>query len=270
MPHTSKIALIATLHDPAGRMVPFLSSSLPLITELYHSARIIGTPASAAETLTGLEEAGLHVDRDGTAQIGANRRRLLARALGEGDTAFFHYCDFDRLLYWATHHPGELRRVVTEVIPRADYTALGRTPAAFASHPPVQRACEELTNDVFAFLFQTTGPHRGIAGSERPGEKMDVTAGSCGISRAAARRLVAESREPTNATDAEWPMLVAHADGLTVAFARTEGLAFETATFFGASAYAEANTADNWQKRVALAHNSIAAAIRVSRRGESA
>ena len=241
-------------------MAPFLPSCTPLIAQLYQYARVIATPASAAATVGALEQVGVRVDRDGGAQIGVNRRRVLARALTRPGVNFFHYCDFDRLLYWASHHHDELQQVVRHDIRRADYTALGRTPAAFASHPPVQQACEGLTNEVFSFLLS------GLPHADLPLEEVDVTAGSCGISRAAARRLVSRSREPTNATDTEWPMLIACTDRLTLAFVQTAGLAFETATFFGASAYADAHTADNWQERVALAHDSIAAAMRVSRR----
>lgn len=232
-------------------MASFLADRLSLLTQLYQVMAVVATPETAGETVALLQEAGAAVWDDGDGRIGKNRRRALAAAMEAGDTPFFHYCDFDRLLHWAVHHPQELARVARREIPQADYTAIGRTAEAFATHPPVQQELEGMTNELFSFIY---------------GEEMDVTAGSSGTSRAAARALVAHSVEMSNATDAEWPMIVQQQPGLRVRHIRVQGLAFETATFYGTGVYNEVDTADNWAQRARLARESMAAAMRVARR----
>lgn len=230
-------------------MAPFMANCLSFLTQLYQYLAVVATPQTADETLVMLQRMGAEVWDDGDGQIGKNRRRALAAGVERGRTAFFHYCDFDRLLHWALHHPQELERVAREEIPRAGYTAIGRTEAAFASHPPVQQELEGMTNEVFSFIF---------------GEEMDVTAGSSGASRAAARALLRYSVETSNATDTEWPMIIRQHTALGVRQIRVQGLAFETATFHGDEVYGRADTADNWARRAELARKSMAAAMRIA------
>lgn len=250
MENEGQIALASTLHDPQGRMAPIVADCLSLLTQLYQYMAVVATPQTAAETLALLRRAGADVWDDGDDQIGKNRRRALAAGVEKERTAYFHYCDFDRLLHWALHEPQELERVATRALQRADYTAIGRTEAAFATHPPVQQELEGMTNDLFSFLV---------------GERMDVTAGSAGASRAAARALLQHSVEMSNATDAEWPMIIRQHTQLSLQQIRVRGLAFETATFHGSGVYESAHTADNWAQRARLARESMAAAMRVAR-----
>lgn len=242
--------LISTLHDPQGQMAPYLKKSVPFLTQLYQYLVVIATSETASTTVTGLRAGGIRVDLDGNENIGENRRRVLDRGLAATEVAYVHYCDLDRLLYWVLHHSHELVQVVKQVIPAADYTAIGRTAAAFASHPLVQQELEGMTNEVFSALF---------------GHEMDVTAGSCGISRAAGRYLLRHSREMSNATDTEWVSLIEVAEDMHVGYVAVQGLAFETAFFHGEEVYEQAHTAANWARRAKLAHDSIRAAIRVQR-----
>ncbi len=244
----NSIALISTVHDPEGRMARFVPACLPFLSQLYQHLFVIATPVTARETLAPLDQIGAHVYNDGDEHIGENRRRILKRAVAQCDVPYLHYCDFDRLLHWATYHRDELERVVQCDSRQAAYTAIGRNAAAFASHPPVQYEMEQMTNRVFSFAF---------------GRDMDVTAGSCAISRAAAAFLIANSSEMSNATDTEWPMLVGKGAGLPVQFVAVQGLEFETPTFYGPEIYEQADSPQNWRKRAQLARASIEAVIRV-------
>lgn len=245
---SKSIALVATLHDPSGSMAPFLQKTVPVLRQLYQHLIVIATRSTAATTVGGLRAGAIRVDADGGKDIGENRRRVLRRAVEDTGAAYVHYCDLDRLFYWVLNHPDELAEVVTRVIPTADYVAIGRTPGAFATHPPVQQELESMTNEVFSALAQ---------------RQMDVTAGSCGIGQAAARYLLGRSREMSNATDTEWPSLIRWAEQYRLEYVAVDGLAFETTTFAGEAAWTAAHTAGNWAKRARLAHESIAAAIRV-------
>jgi hypothetical protein len=252
----SKTCLVSTLHDPAGRMLPFLESALPFLRRLYSAMDVIATAGTDSRTVDALRLGGVQVSRDGTAEIGSNRRQALARGMAHEDTGFLHYCDLDRLLHWACHHPEELRMTVLEDIPAADFLVLGRTPAAFADHPAAQRELESLTNRIFSHVF---------------GVEMDVTAGSCGLSRRAASAVQRYSQEPTNATDTEWPMIIsrlAPAD-VTVSYLQVQGLEYETTTFYGPEALIAADSSDNWARRTTLARDSIEAVLRLSRYPEN-
>jgi len=256
-PDKPQVGLVATLHDPAGCMLPFLPRCLPLLTTLYHSLSVIVTPETAPELLAELAQAGVELLPEGTPEIGVNRRQALALGLAHKENVAFHYCDFDRLLYWVLHEPAELCRLITEAMPPAGYLALGRTPEAFASHPLVQLQLESLTNQVFSHIF---------------GAEMDVTAGSCAFTRPVAEFLLAHSTEPTNATDTEWPMLVRFVAGaeMPVHYQAVAGLAFETATFHGADVFRRADNPQNWRRRTILARDSIAAALRLDPGGRQA
>ena len=73
----------------------------------------------------------------GLLRLGRARRAALELAL-EWDPAAILFCDFDRVLHWAECYPDGLARVVTDLAAR-DFTVLGRTARAFASHPRIQR-----------------------------------------------------------------------------------------------------------------------------------
>ncbi len=256
MINASRTGLVSTLHDPAGRMLPFLERALPYLCRLYVKLDVVATAGTDSRTVDALRMGGVQISADGTAEIGTNRRQALARGMAQGKSEFLHYCDLDRLLHWACHYRDELSTTALEAIPGADFLVLGRTAAAFAGHPTAQRELESLTNRVFSHVF---------------GAEMDVTAGSCGLSRRAAETILRYSQEPTNATDTEWPMIIsrlAPAD-VTVSYLQVQGLEYETATFYGPEAFTAADTAENWVRRATLARDSIEAVLRLSRYPEN-
>jgi hypothetical protein len=251
------VGLITTLHDPDAAYAPYVERHWGQVRRLYAFAIVIATPQSGGDTIDALRRAGAHVLLTGTPGVGESRRRAVAAGLAHvgrlgGDVTHLHYCDLDRLLHWQMTQPAELHQIVEAVIPQSDYCALGRTPRAFDTHPPAQTETESLTNEVFSTVL---------------GREMDVTAGSCGMSTAAAALLLRSSVAFSNATDCEWPLLVAQAPGMTLAYRATDGLAFETATFFGPEVFAAAQSDGNWRRRVRLARESIAATLRLGRVG---
>ena len=81
-----------------------------------------------------------------------------------------HYADFDRLLRWVETCPAEWQQAV-ESICQSEYLVIGRTPAAYDTHPSALVQTEAISNLVVSYLV---------------GRTMDVSAGSKGISRQAA------------------------------------------------------------------------------------
>lgn len=222
------VALVSTLHDPDGRMVDATSRLYGRITNLYEGVAVVPTPTTSPRLLDALPGAIVRPLAESNGSIGVGRRHALRLGIESG-APHLHYCDFDRVLHWIERYPEELDSVI-EAIQRHDYLILGRTDRAFATHPRVQRDTEAITNHAFSLWY---------------GKPVDVTAGSCGVSRQAAGLLLQRSTAPTNATDAEWPALVALSEGHLVGYLETEGLEFETPDYFR-DEIARAGSLDAW------------------------
>ncbi len=209
------VALVTTLHDPAGRMVEATHRLLAPLSKLYEAVIVVPTSATSPRLLEALHGTVVQPLAESNGSIGIGRRHTLRLGL-ESSASHLHYCDFDRVLHWMGRYPQELASVL-EAIQRHDYLILGRTERAFATHSRVQRDTETITNHAFSLWF---------------GRPVDVSAGSCGVSRRAAERLLAGSSASTNATDAEWPALARLMEGSRVGYLETDGLEFETPDYF--------------------------------------
>lgn len=216
---SAPVALAATLHDPGGELLLLLRPALPGLARRYAGLAILATDDTAPAMLDLLADAGATVETRPADYAAVGRRRLDAvrRAAGLApDVAAVHLCDFDRLLHWWHAYPDELEDVVAQMS-SVDLLILGRTARAWATHPAVQVETEQLANRAISLLY---------------GVDVDVCAGSRGLSRRAVDYLAARSRELGVGTDAEWPLLLRHADGFACAQRLTEGLEFETADRF--------------------------------------
>lgn len=209
------VTLVSTLHDPAGRMVEATNRLFACLSDLYEAVVVVPTSDTSPRLLEALQGALVRPLAESNGCIGVGRRHALRLGLESG-AGHLHYCDFDRVLHWIGRYPEELASAL-EQIRRHDYLILGRTPRAFATHPRVQRDTESITNHAFSLWF---------------GEQVDVSAGSCGVSRQAAELILHRSTAPTNATDAEWPAIVRLSRDGSVGYLETEGLEFETPDYF--------------------------------------
>ena len=99
------------------------------------------------------------------------------------------------------------------------YVCLGRTARAFATHPAAQRLPEMATNRAL---------------SAAAGRPLDAAAGAAWLTPEAAEIILAGSREPTAATDLEWPALILRQDPSRLRGLRCEGLEWETPDFHAA------------------------------------
>jgi hypothetical protein len=145
----------------------------------------------------------------------------------------------------------------------ADCLIVGRTPAAYATHPQALIDTEAIANRTVAHLLGLPQP-------------IDLSAGSKGFSHRAAALLVTHARpdQPMGA-DAEWPVLL-HRFGLTINYTEVDGLDWETAdrsrpsaaTRADQQALADALDADpqQWAARVAIAREIIEAGLEASQR----
>ncbi|HEY4690843.1 MAG TPA: hypothetical protein VIK33_16135 [Anaerolineae bacterium] len=138
------------------------------------------------------------------------RHAALRASLGTPGS-HIHYVDMDRLLRWAETRPGEWRQTI-ETIQTTDCLIIGRTPAAFATHPQALQKTEEIINLVFSHLLGVT---------------VDLCSGSKGFSRRAGEFLITNTA-PGHWSDAEWPMRL-HRAGYRLETAWVDGLDWETA-----------------------------------------
>jgi len=267
MSSTATVALAVTVHEPDGRLLPLLDAQLPALAARYAALVALCSSQTHPRILALLRAQGtlVHVDeeeRSGILGIGVVRREALRAGL-EAGTTHIHLCDFDRALHWMARHAAELEQV-TGGLTRYDLLVLGRTHRAWATHPAYQTETEALFNRVF--FLATRLP-------------WDVGAGSRGVSRQAAERLLTLSTDPTVGVDGEWPLLLLQADAgsepaFRLGYRACEGLEFETADRFGPEIQAAGGYAAwlarleadprRWAFRLQVAHLVAAAIARYS------
>lgn len=233
------ITLATTHHDPQGRLYGQLRRLLPKLTQHFAALVVNAGPDVHSQTLTLLQTAGAHVDleeraiaTDGVPLLGATRRSVVQSAL-RCDTRLILYCDCDRILHWLDRYPEELATLLPRLA-EVDFTILGRTQRAFASHPRIQTQTEQIINELYV---------------TRSGRAWDVTAAARGMSRAAAQALVEHSTDDTLGVDATWPLLIQHLGIFTMTEIKTEGLEFETADQYP-DEVAAAGSVDAWKAQL--------------------
>ncbi|MEO7911813.1 MAG: hypothetical protein ABIV47_19370 [Roseiflexaceae bacterium] len=257
---TLPVVLAATHHDPEGRLYDQTARMLPQLTRIFGAIAIQATQASQQRSLDLLAGAGALVEQEESTQssslilLGRARRDALGCAL-RFDMPTILFCDFDRVLHWAECYPDELARIASDLAAH-DFTVLGRTERAFASHPRIQRDTEAIANTVYASVS---------------GHAWDVTAAARGLSRQGAAAILDGCDEPSVGTDLAWPLFIQRRTGLTIGHYATEGLEFETAdryadqvdTAGGLEAWIAQIDADpqRWVERLDVARAEVAAAV---------
>jgi hypothetical protein len=260
-PGGDRIAFASTLYDPHDRLREKFRPVADLLRH-FRSISIACTEHTSDRLTTALEQVGAQTIRALGGSIGTSRRAALTAAM-DSSPDWVLYCDFDRWVHWAIHFPAELENLPSKLAqPQrgADpcYVCVGRSERAFKTHPETQQIPESATNRAISLQF---------------GQPLDAVAGACWMNTQAARLILRDSREPSAATDLEWPALINRSCTGRVASIETEGLEFETATFYeteiaqagGRDAWIRAtyDRTDVWADRLRLAADSVAALVRV-------
>ncbi|NLS77921.1 MAG: hypothetical protein GXY76_11740 [Chloroflexi bacterium] len=261
MPTPGDVTLAMTVHDPDGRLYDLTAAHQPALNALYVGVVAVYSHSTAPATLELLRRQGVALyPQEEAADIGRLGRVRLA-TVAAGLALGCDHCqlgDHDRMLHWMMTYPDELARAVREVAAH-DFLVLGRTDRAFATHPPAQQETERLATHAYALAT---------------GQEWDITAGSRGVSRRAYEALRRHSREPSVATDGEWPLVIGHLPGLRLGYLAVEGLEFETADRYaaeiaalgGREAWMRAHydTLPSWSFRLDLAYRTVEAIRRAS------
>jgi len=187
--------------------------------------------------------------------------RHLALQVSQGcEATHVHYADFDRLLRWVETRPEEWQQILT-AIQQVDCLVIGRTDAAYRTHPRALVETEAISNLVTSLLL---------------GQSMDVSAGSKGFSRRAVQFLMAHC-QPGRAlgTDADW-LVTLHRGGFAIDYLAVDGLDWESADRFqeqAADGHSQSQAAqaydrdpEHWSQRVAVALEIVESGIEAERR----
>ncbi|TYS62620.1 hypothetical protein FZC76_20525 [Sutcliffiella horikoshii] len=163
------IALLTVTHDPQGKNIRLFKELKNELEDIYEELFLTVSEESSIELIKQIENSKFAIKiipKKGAAEA---RREVVNFGLN-GDSVFYHYCDFDRLLTWGKNHLQELKKIVS-TLPNHDYLILGRTERVLNTHPPEWIETEKITNKVCSLEL---------------GLDVDITAGACSFSRKAA------------------------------------------------------------------------------------
>ncbi|MBM7578735.1 hypothetical protein [Jeotgalibacillus terrae] len=204
----SKVDLLSVTHDPKAKLLPYLKKHENALTSLYNECWITVSDESSEALIHYLIQDSpfnaVVIPKSGA----ANARREVVSFGRESACSHYHYCDLDRLLTWMNHYPEELELLVKK-IPGQDYTVIGRTERAMATHPESWIETEKITNKICSLALE---------------QEIDITAGSCAFSKNIAR-LLAEHSE-AKMTDAEWMMIAKNKAGAHISATQVNGLEY--------------------------------------------
>jgi hypothetical protein len=258
----SEVALAVIQYDPSGLLFDQTVRVLPRLQRIFADIAIFANAATAPHSIAYLRDHGVRVTADAT-QVGLNHlgwfRRAAVQLALQGPCPFIFYCDFDRILHWMEFHPQELSDVAQQITAH-DFTILGRTPRAFATHPRIQRDTEVIINHVFERITDRA---------------WDIGAGARGLSRRAAEAIVTSCLDDQISNDVTWPLCLQQLRGFTLGYIETEGLEFETPDRFpaevaqagGVAQWSEQLDDDpqHWAMRLELARIEVAAMLPFAR-----
>ena len=235
---------LATAWKPRGELHR-LKKLLPQLNNVYFSV-VVSLPPDVETGVVKILEALPNIQVVLTTKWGYGRYLAVQTAL-KTPASHIQYADMDRLLRWVERDPEEWLRIV-ETIQARDCLVIGRTPTAYQTYPRALLETESISNMVASYFL---------------GKTIDVSAGSKGFSRQAAKYVI-ENSTPGHpfGWDAEWPVLL-HRAGFTVDTVLVDGLDWETADHYqdkAADAETQKMRADvydtdpkNWQRRVEIA-----------------
>jgi hypothetical protein len=260
--NTSLSVALAVTWNPRGEM-PRFERLLPQLQQVY-SGLAISFPPAANPAVTKAFTSGDYANRsDLRVYVNlawAGGRYMALQTALELEADFIHYADMDRLLRWAETRPEEWRQAV-QALQASDCLVMGRSPAAYRTHPRSLVQTEAISNRVVSHIL---------------GREMDVSAGSKGFSRRAAEFLL-DNTQPGRAlgTDAEWPILLQRA-GYRVDYRVMDGLDWESADRYQEQAAGSADQrqaakqvdADpqSWEWRVQVAAEIVQVALETANR----
>ena len=201
------IALATIVHDTTGDSIPYLDMIEDQLVTCYSELFITISNETSPELKHRLEKSAFRTKVIPKRGVAHARRSALEFGLSS-ECDHLHCCDFDRLLTWSLLHNEELKKAVG-AIENTQFIVFGRTMRAFLTHPIEWIETESIVNRIF---------------SMRLGMKMDITAGSCGLSKKSGAFLTTYSN--ADWTDAEWPLIIRDIAKYHIDYCEVDGLEY--------------------------------------------
>lgn len=249
----TRLALASTFHDPGSRLASLVERSARTLQGLFSEICVCVTPETHSGSVEMVKAGGFRVEKGSTERI-TTYKRAIEGALTSGPDCLF-CCDFDRVLHWVSRYPEELAKTCGEVV-KHDFTIIGRTDRAFATHPETQKETESIINAVCSYAL----------GSD---SRMDVISATwAGLPRIV-RYILDNSSGDDFGLYAEWPIL-GFQKASNPAYLEAEGLEWETPdryeeeiTAMGYDGWIEAfQSPEEWRHRVAIARRAVEAFLK--------
>lgn len=241
---------LAVAWRPSENGVKRFEALRPLIDDLYCGMSIVVPPNTDADLIARLRPYPMVKVRVGK-QMRENRRYYtLQQALEFTDADFIHYCDGDHVISRLERDPDDWRRGL-DAMQNTDCLIIGRSAVVFETYPRTLVETEKIINLVASYLL---------------GQNVDLGSGSRGLSRRAVEFLMQYASPETHgvATDSEWVVLL-HRAGYDIKTYESDTAIYEVLT--------EAQrdfleSAEQWSKRVQIAHMIIDAGLAASVRDD--
>ncbi|MDR2995841.1 hypothetical protein ACQKN7_22780 [Bacillus cereus] len=202
------VVLTCITHDPTGGLLATIKELKEDLLHLNYDEKCITiSNVTPIEIVKELEECNFHINIVEKSGVG-NARRDSLMFVSNYDHDYYHYCDFDRLLTWIKEYPAELNSFIQNIM-NVDYLIIGRTETAFQTHPEEWQVTETISNKIMSLQL---------------GKEVDITAGSCALSKRAINYIIKYSN--CRMTDGEWPMLINTFTDFNIGYTAVDGLKY--------------------------------------------
>lgn len=203
-----QVALTCITHDPTGSLLSTIKELKEELMNLNYDKKYITiSNVTPKEIVKELEECKFHINIAEKSGVG-NARRDCLKFVSNYDHDYYHYCDFDRLLTWVKEYPAVLNSFIQNIVD-VDYLIIGRTDQAFQTHPEEWQVTETVSNKIMSLQLE---------------KQVDITAGSCGLSKQAADYIIKYSK--FRMTDGEWPMIMKEFTDFKIGYIAVDGLKY--------------------------------------------
>lgn len=255
--HRELQILTSTFHDSDNRLKESIVRYGSIVKEIFQSAYIVVTPSTDQQIIDALNALGFRILIGSKTIIGTYKKALKSALTSNFECIF--YCDFDRILHWASTYPKELMEISNSYFDH-DFLLIGRTGRAFQTHPETQAITEGIANQLASKIIGFN-------------ENRDIISTCWRAKSRLVKKLLQLPAENTYGFYCEWP-IVAWRNALNPFYIKVEGLEWETPDRYKEEIkekgyerwLQEFQTPDEWKKRSKVLGDSIESVSKYLRR----
>lgn len=244
----AEIVLASTFHDTDNRLEESIIKYGGVIKKTFQSSYIVVTPSTNQQVINTLNNLKFETSK-GSKTIISAYKKALKQALTNNPKHIF-YCDFDRILHWASTYPNEFKKITNSYFDH-DFLLIGRTARAFKTHPETQAVTEGIANQLASKIL-------GFK------ENRDIISACWRATSKLVEKLLESPAKNTYGFYCEWP-IVTWRNSMNPIYIEVEGLEWETPNRYKEEIkekgyerwLQEFQTPDEWKKRSKILGDSI-------------